>query len=386
MLSPQTPAEDLDLIQHRAAGIETDANTQSSSQPQMLGSLLSDAAINTMNPTNSNVLSPGINHSKLQTFTPFPRLPSELRNLVWTFALPGPRIIEILRNHSAHHRACVVWKDTHTGLFRIMQTCKEAEDVVLSQFHSFTPRFGIERLVCRIYHITQLRSRYSEPVLFLPSFWARRIWEADPGQDSGCCIYRVYTLGWIIWLLSQIGKLSEQLERRTPTCNEFEENYIGTWKTQHRSLITPFIAQYPHHWYQRGGAIFKSTFQGSHWENWNASEFEGCWDSLRRYQEILSHFRLLRWEELKMPWLVRDASSLDTESNWRMKPQFRDSMIWAKDGWSWPGPWTLVETVNARCSENLIQNLAVLLLGCGTEKKCSSREGIRLMASWPRNR
>ncbi len=39
-----------------------------------------------------------IKSSKLQSFTLFPKLPFEVRNMIWTYALPGQRIIKL-----SHH-------------------------------------------------------------------------------------------------------------------------------------------------------------------------------------------------------------------------------------------------------------------------------------------
>jgi hypothetical protein len=80
---------------------------------------------------------PQTNVVNFQTFTPFPRLPLELRRMVWSRSLPDPRVIEILSEHDIVKGFPTLWakrttirKDIHSSLFSIKQAYTESRDVI----------------------------------------------------------------------------------------------------------------------------------------------------------------------------------------------------------------------------------------------------------------
>jgi len=68
----------------------------------------------------------------LEKFTVFPDLPQELRRIIWTYSLPGPRVIEIFSGDN--DKGLRISNRAHGALFAVMQICKESEEVVLSKY------------------------------------------------------------------------------------------------------------------------------------------------------------------------------------------------------------------------------------------------------------
>jgi hypothetical protein len=74
----------------------------------------------------------------LQEFIGFPKLPLELRRIIWGHSLPGPRVIEIFAedndNFILHNELITIRKDTHTAILAVLRTCKESEEIVLGAY------------------------------------------------------------------------------------------------------------------------------------------------------------------------------------------------------------------------------------------------------------
>ncbi|KAF4633266.1 hypothetical protein G7Y89_g4849 [Cudoniella acicularis] len=62
------------------------------------------------------------------TFTQFPDLPREVRDMIWTEALPGPRIIELFEFTA--RRQTELSKHAHTEFSALLRTCKESKSIV----------------------------------------------------------------------------------------------------------------------------------------------------------------------------------------------------------------------------------------------------------------
>lgn len=132
----QTPTPKLENHQEQTIPI-TDALLQSSQQesaPKLDDRL--DQHISTSNaliPSDPQESAPKLEDSAIRTFTYFPKLPLEVRRMIWTESLPGPRIFEMVRRRSRELDSYTL-ETAHAALFFILRACKESEEVVLRKY------------------------------------------------------------------------------------------------------------------------------------------------------------------------------------------------------------------------------------------------------------
>jgi 2EXR family len=82
-------------------------------------------------------------------FHPFPRLPAELRRLIWWFALPAQRPLEINIRINNERKDNCVWA---VGPFPMLKVCQQSRQIALSVYEPrlelYTSREKPERVLC----------------------------------------------------------------------------------------------------------------------------------------------------------------------------------------------------------------------------------------------